>query len=161
MSEIDKINKQLVSITLAKDADFFEIKHFLKRHKQSSAKRNDRVYIVRYEKRLIGIAKLVPIVNTSSLRQYWLTGLYMEEIYRNLGLASQLLKFIYQDLSTEDALFEILAFPYHHLEQFYHQNGYQPIEPEELPKELQSRYLKAKEQQKNWLCMAQKPGQKN
>lgn len=160
MSNTGKFNKQLVSITLANETDYFEIKHFLKRYKQCSVKRDDQVYIIRYRKGLIGIAKLVPVLDGRSGR-YWLRGLYIDEIYRNQGLASQLLKWIYQDLSTEQAYFEIIAFPYNHLKHFYHQNGYQDIAPAELPKILQERYLNAKEQQKNWLCMVQKASTKN
>jgi len=147
------IDDQQVSISLATEVDFFEIKNFLKRHKESSANRNDRNYIVRYENRLIGIAKLIIVSDNVTTEKYWLRGLYIDDSFRNLGLGSSLLKFIFQNLTEKHVRFEILAFPHLHLESFYMQNSYQPIDPTELPMNLQERYQKAKRQQKDWLCM--------
>jgi len=155
--QANKNDQHLITLHHATEADFFEIKHFLKRHKQSSANRHDKVYIVRFQKRLIGIAKLVVIPNDSAIDQYWLRGLYIEAAHRKQGLASLLLKFIDQDL-TEQSIrtqvhVEIMAFPFAHLESFYLQNGYQFLKPTTLPSILKEPYQKACEQKKNWLSM--------
>lgn len=139
---------------LATAIDFFEIKHFLKRHKQSSANHLDKIYIVRQQNSLIGIAKLIIISDASNTKQYWLRGLYIDENWRNQALASRLLTFINQNLALSGKPTEIFAFPFKHLDRFYLQNGYQHIAIEQLPKQLEERYKIATQQQKNWLCMA-------
>lgn len=152
MSNTDFLDKNLVQHHLATESDHYEIKHFLKKNKQSSVSRDDRVYILRQQKKLIGIARLIP-AHDSNIERYWLRGLFIDELWRNKGLASQLLNTIDQDLTSIGALVEIIAFPYQHLDSFYQFNGYHHIEPSLLREPLKTSYFNAKQQQKNWLCM--------
>lgn len=153
-----KTNQNLITMHYATEADLFEIKHFLKRHKQSSAQRDDSIYMVRHQKRLIGIARLVEIFHKCEITQYWLRGLYIEASWRQQGLATQLIAFMDQHVIeskiSSKCDIEIVAFPLSHLESFYLRNGYQPLEPSKLSIILQERYQKALNQQKRWLCMS-------
>lgn len=146
-------DRNLIKFSLASNADFFEIKHFLKQHKESSASRNDLIYTVRYQTKLIGLARLIPIENAIEPR-YWLRGLFIETDFRQQRLATHLLNFMTSDLEVRYDRFEILAFPHAHLQQFYKQNGYNPIELNLLPISLQKTYQNALNQGKTWLCMA-------
>ncbi len=151
--ELQLFDRNLIKLSLASATDFFEIKHFLKQNKESSANRNDLVYIVRYQTKLIGLARLVHIENTQE-PLYWLRGLFIETHFRQQRLATQLLDFMTSDLKTHHDHVEILAFPYVHLKQFYEQNRFNSIGPNHLPISLQKTYRNALNQGKTWLCMA-------
>lgn len=151
--ELQLFDRKLIKLSLASAMDFFEVKHFLKQHKESSANRNDLVYMVRYQTKLIGLARLVPIENTQE-PQYWLRGLFIETHFRQHRLATHLMDFMTSDLKNQHDHFEIFAFPFGHLQQFYKQNGYKTIEVTDLPINLQKTYRNALNQGKNWLCMA-------
>lgn len=147
------LDTNLIKLTLAATTDFYEIKHFLKRHKENSASRNDLIYTVHYQTKLIGLARLIYIRDTVK-PQYWLRGLFIEADFRQQGLATQLLDFMTTDLKTRHNNFTILAFPYRHLKQFYKQNGFNEIDLNHLPTSLQNSYQNALNQGKTWLSMA-------
>ncbi len=151
--DIQLFDRKLIKISLASTPDFFEIKHFLKQHKESSASRNDLIYTVRYQKKLVGLARLIPIEDAIE-PQYWLRGLYIEADFRQLRLATHLLDFIASDLKNRHDHFEIFAFPFVHLLQLYKQNDYKTVEITDLPINLQKTYQNALKQGKSWLCMA-------
>lgn len=140
-------------MSLASTTDFYEIKHFLKQHKESSASRNDLIYTVRYQTKLIGLVRLLHIEGASQ-PQYWLRGLFIETEFRQQGLATHLLTLMDMDLQSRHDNFEILAFPYIHLKSFYEQNGFYSIQLKDLPVSLQNTYQNALNQGKTWLCMA-------
>jgi N-acetylglutamate synthase-like GNAT family acetyltransferase len=147
------IDRNLIKISPADATDFYEIKHFLKRHKESSASRNDLIYIVRDQKSLIGLVRLLKIED-SQTSQYWLRGLFIEPAYRQKRLASQLLELMTVDLKARHEHFAIWAFPYSHLNKFYGRNGFQSTGMNTLPTSLKSTYQNAIKQRKTWLCMA-------
>jgi len=151
--ELQLFDRSLIKLSLASATDFFVIKHFLKQHKENSANRNDLIYMVRYQTKLIGLARLVQIEDVIK-PQYWLRGLFIETDFRQQRLATHLLDFIACDLKNHHDHFEIFAFPFVHLQQFYKQNGYKTIEVTDLPISLQKTYRNALNQGKNWLCMA-------
>ncbi len=151
--EIQLFDRNLIKMSLASTTDFCEIKHFLKQHKESSASRNDLIYTVRYQTKLIGLARLVHIEDAIK-PQYWLRGLFIKTDFRQQSLATLLLDFMTSDLKARHDNFEILAFPYAHLKQFYEQNGFNSIELNHLPESLQNTYQNALNQGKTWLCMA-------
>jgi N-acetylglutamate synthase-like GNAT family acetyltransferase len=151
--ELQLIDRNLIKISLAVAADFYEIKHFLKQQKESTASRNDLIYIVRDQKRLIGLVRLLEIED-SQTSQYWLRGLFIEPAYRQQRLASQLLDLMTADLKARHEPFAIWAFPYIHLNKFYGRNGFQSIDVNKLPTSLKTTYQNAIKQGKTWLCMA-------
>ena len=147
------LDKNLIKLSLASAADFFAIKHFFKQHKQSSASRNDLIYTVHYQTKLIGLARLIPIED-SVKPSYWLRGLFIETDFRQQRLASHLLNFITSDLNVRHDTFEILAFPHAHLNALYKRCDFQTIDINHLPISLQLTYQNALNQGKHWLCMA-------
>lgn len=150
--EIQLFDRNLIKLCLASTSDFFEIKHFLKQHKESNASRNDLIYTVRYQTKLIGLARLIPVKDAIK-PQYWLRGLFIETDFRQQRLATNLLDVMTSDLIARHDNFEILAFPYVHLKQFYEQNGFNSIDLNQLPASLQKTYQNALNQGKTWLCM--------
>ncbi|WP_019555689.1 GNAT family N-acetyltransferase [Thiomicrorhabdus arctica] len=150
--EIQLFDRNLIKLSLATTADFFEIKHFLKQHKESRANRSDLIYIVRYHTRLIGLARLVQMRDTIE-SQYWLRGLFIETDFRQRRLATHLLDLMNSDLKSRHNKFEIFAFPYVHLKQFYEENSFHSIRLSDLPLSLQNTYRNALKQGENWLCM--------
>ena len=141
----------------ASEQDFFEVKHFLKRHKQSSIQSDDSVFIVRLNtassRAIIGVAKLKKL----NPKTHWLHGVYVDLPWRKQGHASQLLQFIAAWLPMQYAneqTLKIFAFPLRHLEDFYLNKGYQATDPSNLPEALRNRYHRAQTQQKGWLSMS-------
>ncbi len=159
--KIGQSSQASIHLQIATQNDLFELKHFLKRHKQRSVQSNDLVYLVRLympsSQAIIGVGKLKSI----SQNTFWLHGLYISPSQRKQGYASQLLLFMAAQRqethnSSSGQTKQIITFPLAHLETFYLKNNYQFIEPSGLPSELNLRYQKAKKQHKNWLCMALK-----
>jgi len=140
-----------LNIKIATIEEYYEVKHFLKKNQTYSANRGDIIYIVRVDKKLIGIARLLKIED--DLNSLWLRGLFIEDIWRNQGIASQLLSSIYQSQKNTGKIKLIYAFAEYHLEHFYKQNSYKLFEPAQLPDSLQTRFLNAKKQGKKWLCL--------
>lgn len=144
--------EKIICLSLASTENAFELKHFLKRHKQSSIQHNESVYIVRLKNEqhssIIGVAKLamLPKDTTST---YWLRGLYVENSQRKKGYASQLLSFIAESVISQKKAVHIIAFPLKHLERLYQKQDYQMIPSTQLPPALVGKYL----HQKGWLCM--------
>ncbi|MCF6345199.1 MAG: GNAT family N-acetyltransferase [Thiomicrorhabdus sp.] len=139
-----------ITVQKATENDFFEIKHFIKRHKQSRAQLDDTLFITRLNtpssQAIIGLAKVRNITHTAD----WLHGVYVEPTWRNQGIAGELMMFIQQQAKNR----QMFTFPLPHLKNFYLKQGYQPIEPSELPATLQIRYQNALEHHKKWHCMS-------
>lgn len=146
------MNTHSISLSLATTETCFELKHFLKRHKQGQIQRNERVYIVRLNSTqastIIGVAKLIPI-SSDSPTTYWLRGLYIETSQRKKGYANRLLRFMAKSIRHQTKPFQIIAFPLKHLEVLYQKQGYQIMENTKLPSPLRHQY----QPQKGWLCM--------
>ncbi|QCU90685.1 GNAT family N-acetyltransferase [Thiomicrorhabdus sediminis] len=154
------------SFALAEPDEFYQIRHFLKRHKTHGANRDDWIFTVKLihsdnnaseNKPLIGIARLLPVED--SITTLWLRGLFIAPEHRNQGIATALLEFIHQQL-VEDKHFEsitnIAAFSETHLQLFYQQNHYQQLLAEqiekELPPSLWQKFDNASRNNKSWLC---------
>ncbi|VAW46200.1 hypothetical protein MNBD_GAMMA03-1185 [hydrothermal vent metagenome] len=159
--KIGQSSQATIHLKMATQNDLFEVKYFLKRHKQSSVQSDDSVFIVRLNtpssRAIIGVAKLKSL----SQHTFWLHGLYITPLHRKQGMATQLLQFLTEQLAAIHSKYssdvnQIFAFPLAHLERFYLQHHYQLIEPSHLPNELNLRYQNAQKQHKNWLCMALK-----
>ena len=147
--------KKTTNLTLtfntAKEHDFYEIKHFLKRNKTYSANRDDLIYLVRSNNALVATARLLNIEGSDCA--LWLRGLFVAEEFRHNKIASQLLEHIHTDLLINQKTDCIFAFAEPHLNHFYLQNQYQIIEPDLLPISLKQRFTNAQQQGKKWLCL--------
>jgi N-acetylglutamate synthase-like GNAT family acetyltransferase len=143
-----------INIKIASSEEFYEVKHFLKKNQTYSASRGDIIYTVRVDKKLIGIARLLKIED--DLNSLWLRGLFIEDSWRNQGIASQLLLAIYQSQKNTEKIKQIFAFAEFHLDDFYKKNTYKLLEPTQLPISLQTRFFNAKEQRKKWLCLVKR-----
>ncbi len=148
------LNTHSIDLSLATTEECFELKHFLKRHKQSQIQRHESVYIVRLNRAqtstIIGVAKLIHIFSSNdSPSTYWLRGLYIESSQRKKGYANQLLRFMAESINHQTKPAQIIAFPLKHLEALYRKQGYQIMESTELPSPLRHQY----QPQKGWLCM--------
>lgn len=89
------------------------------------------------EDTLVAAVRLIP-----NDGYFWLRGLYVENTLRGQKLGSELLTFVhshYEQQSPTPAL-PIYCFPYTHLDGFYRNNGYQNIEPDQLPESLKQLY---------------------
>jgi len=146
------LNIHSIDLSLATTEDSFELKHFLKRHKQSQIQRNDNAYIVRLNlaqtSTIIGVARLIHLSN-SQPTIYWLRGLYIETSQRKKGYAKQLLRFMVEAISQQKKPFQIITFPLKHLEALYHKQGFQRVASAQLPPVLIHQY----QPKKGWLCM--------
>lgn len=142
--------------SIAKAEEFYEIKHFLKQQKTHSANRDDLIFCVRHERKLIGLARLLVVNNNNDA--LWLRGLYISPDWRSKGIASTLLTKIENHLAKKGDVKRIIAFAETHLQLFYETNDYQNLDLTFLPESLALRYKQASAQGKNWLCLQQKIG---
>ncbi len=114
---------------LASPTGFFEIKHFLKQHKENNAARNELIYTVHAQATLIGLVRLVPLLApelTSELEpsnipnsrleeassrndEYWLRGLFIAPDFRGQRLATKLLNWLQSDLKERFNTFDTHA----------------------------------------------------
>jgi len=140
-----------LSFSIANNEEFYEIKHFLKRNKTHSANRDDIIYLVRAGTSIIGLARLLKIDDQAGA--LWLRGLYIQDPWRNKGIASQLLLEILQSQQNQFKTKSLFAFAEPHLAPFYNHNKYEIIDKSALPQSLKQKYCNAQEQGKNWLCL--------
>ena len=143
--------EQPVNFSIASKDEFYEIKHFLKRHNTYSANRTDIIYTVRSDKKLIGLARLINIDDCNDA--LWLRGLFIDEAWRNKGLATSLLNYLYKNQIESLQTKSIVAFAEPHLRKFYQQNNYTEVTMEHLPPSLKNRLESAYAQGKKWLCL--------
>lgn len=141
----------MLAFSQANAETFYEVKHFLKQHKTYSANRDDLIYIVRDDQKLIGTARLLGIEGATSA--LWLRGLFISPKFRHQGIASQLLSYIRQQ-QLKESTEKIFAFVEPHLHDFYIGNNYQLIDNAMLPEALQQRLNRAQQHNKKWLCFA-------
>ncbi|MDX1346617.1 MAG: GNAT family N-acetyltransferase [Thiomicrorhabdus chilensis] len=136
------------------------LNHFLKQHKQNTAGRGDLNYWVKAHHEIIGCARLISVEpDQTDTQNLWLRGVYVKPEARHQGIASQLLKFMHQDLkhslgSGYQTQIECYAFPHSHLEGFYQALGYSLCEHSALPKSLKMSYQQALDHGKSWLSMS-------
>lgn len=78
---------------------------------------------------IVGVARLVPINS-----EWFLTGVHVDEPYRNAGIAGELINCLAKQQSV------IYSFPYQHLVTFYQRLGFELVTPESLPCELAQRF---------------------
>lgn len=142
---------QPLNFTIASKDEFYEIKHFLKRHNTYSANRTDIIYTVRSDKKLVGLARLINIDDDSNA--LWLRGLFIDEAWRHKGLASSLLNYLYKNQIESLQTKSIVAFAEPHLRKFYQINNYTVVTVEQLPPSLKKRLENAYSQGKKWLCL--------
>jgi len=138
------------------------LNHFLKQHHEQSANRGDWNYWLKQGGQILAVARLIP-VEVNPVNGLWLRGVFVIEAKRKQGLGHQLMQRVHQDLITklniksneseQACSFNVYAFPYSHLTQFYQPLGYQTCSDSDLPDTLQKRYIKAQNSRKDWLCM--------
>lgn len=145
------MEQQPLNFSLASKEEFYEIKHFLKRHNTYSANRSDIIYIARSGKRLIGLARLIAIDDCNDA--LWLRGLFIDEAWRHKGLATSLLNFLYKNQIESLQIKSTIAFAEPHLKKFYQKNNYTEVTIDELPPSLKDRLESAYSQGKKWLCL--------
>jgi len=143
--------EQPVNFSIASKDEFYEIKHFLKRHNTYSANRTDIIYTIRTENKLIGLARLITIDDDNNT--LWLRGLFIDEAWRHKGLATSLLNYLYKNQIEPLETKSIVAFAEPHLKQLYQKNNYAEVTMEHLPPSLKNRLENAYSQGKKWLCL--------
>ena len=143
--------EQPVNFSIASKDEFYEIKHFLKHHNTYSANRTDIIYTVRSDKKLIGLARLINIDDDKNT--LWLRGLFIDEAWRNKGIATSLLNYLYKKQIESSQTKSIVAFSERHLKKFYQQNNFTEVTIEQLPPSLKKRLENAYSQGKRWLCL--------
>lgn len=141
-----------IHYSIAREDEFYEIKHFLKRNQTYPANRSDVIYLVRSGQSLIGLARLLKIEDSS--QALWLRGLFISEQWRGKKIATQLLSKIYESQLSNRNIKTIYAFAEQHLSDFYALNQYDLIAPETLPTSLKQKSINAKKQGKKWLCLS-------
>lgn len=145
------------------------LNHFLKQHKEQTARRGDWNFWLKQGEKIVAVARLIPI--ESDKNSLWLRGLFVIESHRSRGVGQKIMSHIHSylqhHLSIQKSEHEhleqeaiktypiyIYAFPHGHLNDFYTRLGYQNCHPEALPNSLQARYVSAKAANKDWLCMS-------
>lgn len=73
------------------DADKFSFKHFVKQQRLKQPKPDDRVFLVKKNQKIVGLAKIQAFDN-----QAWLHGLYIQIDQRQYGYGSGLVDYISQ-----------------------------------------------------------------
>ncbi|WP_029408078.1 GNAT family N-acetyltransferase [Thiomicrorhabdus sp. Milos-T2] len=143
-----------LNFDIATNEQFYEIKHFLKQNQTYSANRSDKIYTVRNNHKLIGLARLLSL--DDCVKTFWLRGLFIESGSRNQGIASALLTYIRKNETQLAEITSIVAFAEPHLQAFYANNRYQEVSVNHIPNSLQDRFNNAQNQGKNWLCLKTK-----
>jgi len=98
-------------------------------YKKGLANKSEQVFVIKTTQ-IVCAARLKKVNNDKLL-----TGVACHPDYRHQGLASQLIQYILE-LQTE----VIYCFPYPHLQDFYHQLGFQLLPLEQLPTKLAAQY---------------------
>ncbi|MEA1988755.1 MAG: GNAT family N-acetyltransferase [Pseudomonadota bacterium] len=140
-----------MNFAIASKDEFYEIKHFLKRHNTYSANRTDIIYTIRSGNKLIGLARLITVDDDNNT--LWLRGLFIDEAWRHKGLATSLLNYLHKNQIDSLQTTNIVAFAEPHLKKFYQQNSYTEVTMEQLPSSLKKRLENAYSQGKKWLCL--------
>lgn len=125
----------------ATGADFLLGNRFLKLHKQATAGRQDRLFLVKQDQTIVGAAWLRVSEDT-----LWLRSLFVTPEYRHQKLASQLLTTMKASTATTPII--CLAKP--ELSEFYLNNGFRTIVFEALSSELQKRFAPYCRQHPAW-----------
>lgn len=130
---------------------YFQTKHFLKLAQQKNWQKEDEVFIAMHASKVIGYARFVALPESGDL---WLRGLFVLSQYRRQGIAANLLQFAHHYLASNKHEFDsVICFPLEHLDNFYRRLGYQTVQLENLPSEIQQRYRQAEQDGKHWLLM--------
>ncbi|NRA53522.1 MAG: GNAT family N-acetyltransferase [Gammaproteobacteria bacterium] len=95
---------------------------------------------------IIAVARLAPIVN----KYHLLTGVYVDDNYRQQGIASQLIEALVNQQSP------CYTFALNHLELFYLRLGFEPIADDNLPCELAQRFRAYQQQGRKIVAMIKK-----
>lgn len=104
------------------------IKRFYKIHYPGAKPKSDeRVIVASQGNEIMAVVRFRNIG-----KHHLLTGMVVNQQHRQLGIGKQLLGYCQQD-HLNQATF---CFAYTHLEHFYQQGGFMPIEPSHLPAEL-------------------------
>lgn len=140
-----------LNFDIATNEQFYEIKHFLKKNQTYSANRSDKIYTVRHNNKLIGLARLLKV--DDCVKTFWLRGLFIETSLRKQGIASELLNYIRKQENQLAEITSIIAFAEPHLQAFYEKNQYPQIPVNQIPNSLQERFKNAQNQGKKWLCL--------
>ncbi|WP_319381771.1 GNAT family N-acetyltransferase [Thiomicrorhabdus sp.] len=128
----------------------FQLKHFLKVHKQRSLYKEDRGFIATDQKRLVAFSRLVPL---NQQNHFWLRGLFVIPEMRRRGIASQLIETILEELHQLHRPAYLFLFARQTLEGFYSAKGFSPLEAADLPTELQTRFEQARQKGHQWTAM--------
>lgn len=124
---------------------FRPVNQFYKKQKhKGSASGDERVFIIEQDETIIASVRLVPLED-----DYWLRSLYVEQALQGQSLGSQLLHFVSTHIKQT-----IYCFPYLHLDHFYQQAGYEPIDHDNMPHALQQLYLRYNRKGQGILAMA-------
>lgn len=113
------------------------LKHFHKQNRLSQPLQNEAVWLAELDRRIIGVARLVPVDHLETMefgQAWWLRGLFIRPEHRQQGFGHHLIRAL--QTGTDGALY---AFALPHLDAFYHRLDFQPITADELPESLQTR----------------------
>ena len=105
-------------------------KFYKKFYKKGIAGKNEQVYVVQ-KKEIICAGKIKRLDDT-----YLLTGVVCNPVHQGQGYASYLIRNILLIHNKP-----IYCFPYSHLEKFYTQQGFVPIDTLNVPETIQHRFI--------------------
>ncbi|MGE4499911.1 MAG: GNAT family N-acetyltransferase [Hydrogenovibrio sp.] len=113
------------------------LKHFHKQNRLSQPLQNEAVWLAELDRRIIGVARLVPVDHLETMefgQAWWLRGLFIHPEQRRHGYGHRLIQAL--QTNTGGTLY---AFALPNLDAFYHRLGFQPIMAAQLPASLQTR----------------------
>lgn len=119
--------------------------HFLKKHKQVQAGRDDRLYVAQLDDMKIVGAFWLDIQPT----YYWIRNVFVESSNRHLGIGSKLLQYAIK----ENQKIPYYCFNSPSLQPFYQSIGFEGILADELPDPLKIRFLRYQANGKNLMAM--------
>jgi len=129
-------------------------KFYRQMNARGKASGGDRVWVARDNstvKRATSIALIIAVARLSPVNKYHLlTGVYVDDNYRQQGIASQLIEALVNQQSP------CYTFALSHLEQFYLRLGFEPIADDNLPCELAQRFRAYQQQGRKIVAMIKK-----
>lgn len=112
-----------------------EVIQLCKRSKQRKPQRDDRVFWLSQGTAGIGIVRLRRLDSTSD--DWLVRGLWIAPVWRRQGLALRLMNDVLADLKPNTNQ-RVYAMASHHLDGFYANLGFIPVEQEDCPKQLEN-----------------------
>lgn len=134
------------------ETEQFQLKHFCKQHKQSLPNQKDLGVLLFLGSKLIGWVRLIVMQPNE---HYWLRSLFIAPEYRRQGYARWLMLQLPKHLQTATKNISITLFALAHLNDFYQNLNYRPVDFTQLPETLKDHWNKAQNEGKDWVLLQQ------